>query len=62
MTKFMGKAYVLSMQKFSSNVIEKCLEKGDENIITKFVDEICLFTRIIGNKINVIQKLIFSKF
>jgi len=47
--KFTGKAYVLSMQKFSSNVIEKCLEKGDEAIITKLIDEICQFTRIVGN-------------
>lgn len=37
------------MQKFSSNVIEKCFEKGDDNIITKFIDEICQFSRIIGN-------------
>ncbi len=51
--KFTGKAYVLSMQKFSSNVIEKCLEKGDDVIITKLIDEICQFTRVIGKiKIN----------
>lgn len=49
MNKFVGKAYVLSMQKFSSNVIEKCLEKKDETITEKFIDEICQFTRIIGN-------------
>lgn len=46
--KFIGKAYVLSIQKFSSNVIEKCLEKANEFIITKFIEEFCVNNRIIG--------------
>jgi hypothetical protein len=46
--KFIGKAYVLSIQKFSSNVIEKCLDKANEFIVTKFVEEFCMHTRIIG--------------
>lgn len=46
--KFTDKIYVLSIQKFSSNVIEKCLDIGDNFIITKFIDEFCLYTRIVG--------------
>jgi hypothetical protein len=38
--QFFGRLCHLSMQKFSSNVVEKCLEKGGDIILTKFVDEI----------------------
>lgn len=37
------------MQKYSSNVVEKCLEKGNEFMIQKFVDEICSLNRALGN-------------
>ena len=30
-----------SMQKISSNVVEKCLDKGNEEWIDKFVGELC---------------------
>ena len=40
------------MQKYSSNVIEKCLEKGNDYILFKFIEEISQSTRIIG--INII--------
>lgn len=46
---FYGKFYNLSMHKYSSNVIEKCLIKMDINVITQFVEEICIYTRVIGN-------------
>jgi hypothetical protein len=46
--KFIGKFFVLSIQKYSSNVMEKCLEKGTEDIIVKFVDEVSLNTRSLG--------------
>jgi hypothetical protein len=38
--QFFGKMCALSMQKFSSNVVEKCLEKGGEIVLSKFIDEI----------------------
>jgi len=38
--QFFGKMSNLSMQKFSSNVVEKCLEKGGDMIINKFIEEI----------------------
>jgi hypothetical protein len=47
MEQFVGKFYNLSMQKYSSNVVEKCLEKCDESIITKFIEEISQHTRVI---------------
>jgi len=46
--KFVGKFYVLSMQKYSSNVVEKCLEKGNEFMLSKFVEEICTVSRTLG--------------
>ena len=41
---------MLSIQKYSSNVMEKFLEKGSEEIIDKFTEEICLYTRALGMK------------
>jgi len=38
--QFFGKMSNLSMQKFSSNVVEKCLEKGGEPILCRFIEEI----------------------
>jgi len=32
--------------------MEKCLEKGTEDIIDKFADEVCLYTRALGKIIN----------
>jgi len=40
MKQFFGKMSNLSMQKFSSNVVEKCLEKGGDVILSRFVEEI----------------------
>jgi hypothetical protein len=48
---FYNQFFTLSTQKFSSNVMEKCLEKGGDTVISKFIDEICQKTRIIGNNI-----------
>lgn len=47
------------MQKYSSNVIEKCLEKGNDYILFKFIEEISQSTRIIG--INLIFLYFFKK-
>jgi len=43
--------FTLSTQKFSSNVVEKCLERGGEPVMTKFLDEICHKSKIIGKTI-----------
>ena len=36
----LGKISQLSIQKFSSNVIERCLEKADPQIKTLYIEEI----------------------
>lgn len=45
--QFFNKLSNLSMQKFSSNVVEKFLQKGGETIITKYIDEISINNRIV---------------
>ncbi len=40
------------MQKFSNNVVERCLEKSDD-IINNYINDVCL-----SNKINEIIKII----
>jgi len=44
---FYGKFYDFSLSKFSSNVVEKCLEFGGENVISRFIDEISYKTKIV---------------
>lgn len=44
---FYNKFFSLSMQKFSSNVVEKCLERGGETVMNKFMDEVCHKKRIL---------------
>jgi hypothetical protein len=39
----------LSMSKYSSNVIEKCFERGGDDILVKFIDEICQKSKLLGN-------------
>ena len=46
-----GRFYYLSMHKYSSNVVEKCIERNNEDIISKFIEEICQHSRVIGNLI-----------
>ncbi len=48
--QFVGKFYMLSLQKFSSNVIEKSLEKGGDAIVSKFIEEVCQKNKVMGNK------------
>ncbi|CAM9281125.1 unnamed protein product, partial [Sphacelaria rigidula] len=36
----LGKVAMLSMQKFSSNVIEKCMDRASEEVIVKYVHEL----------------------
>ena len=36
---FEGKYYSLSLEKYASNVVERCLEK-DQNILNKYIEEI----------------------
>lgn len=49
MQKMYGQFYNLSISKFSSNVVEKCLGKGDEGTNTKFMEEICQKSKVMGN-------------
>ena len=37
------------MHKYSSNVIEKCLEKEDEVVARIFVDKVCINNLVLGN-------------
>lgn len=46
--QFYGRFYYLSMHKYSSNVVEKCIQRGNDKIINKFTEEICQHSRIIG--------------
>lgn len=46
------------MQKYSSNVVEKCLEKGNEYMLTKFVEDICSFSRALGKKLDILLLII----
>ena len=45
---FNNQFFSLSLQKFSSNVVEKCLERGGETVLAKFLDEICHKSKILG--------------
>lgn len=45
---FVNKFYTLSLQKYSSNVIEKSLEKGGDAIVSKFIEEVCQKTKVMG--------------
>lgn len=45
---FYGHFFYLSVQKYSSNVIERCLELGSENVLSQYVEEICDVHRVLG--------------
>jgi hypothetical protein len=49
LTKIRGKYVTLSIQKYSSNVIEKCLERNRKTALVDFVDEVSKFNRAGGN-------------
>ena len=51
---FHDQFFSLSTQKFSSNVVEKCLERGGEVVLSKFLDEICHKTKIVGKVLEII--------
>jgi hypothetical protein len=36
------------MQKYSSNVVEKCLEKSEEYALNKFIEEVSNMNRVAG--------------
>ena len=48
----MGHLAVLSIQKFSSNVVEKCLRQIDHETRGKFVDELTSDSHMIGELLN----------
>jgi hypothetical protein len=37
------------MHKYSSNVVEKCLERSEEYALNKFIDEVSFMGRVAGN-------------
>jgi hypothetical protein len=41
----------LSMSKYSSNVVEKCLERGGDELLQKFIEEICQKSKLLGKHI-----------
>lgn len=53
--QFIGRFYALSLQKYSSNVIEKSLEKGGDVIVSKFIEEVCQKNKVMGKQ----QKFLF---
>jgi hypothetical protein len=48
--------YYLSMHKYSSNVVEQCLLRNNEEIVKRFIFEVCQYNRIVG-KINLINNI-----
>lgn len=52
---FISNFLEFSLQKFSSNVVEKCLETGGESIVSKFIEEVCLKTKLTGNLFNLLR-------
>lgn len=46
--QFYNRFYYLSMHKYSSNVVEKCIQMKGGFVLTKFVEEICEHSRVIG--------------
>jgi hypothetical protein len=49
---FNGNFFTLSTSKFSSNVIEKLLEKGGAKIMAKFIEEVCHKSKVLGKYSN----------
>jgi len=61
--QFFGKFHNLSLQKYSSNVIEHCVERGDERVINKFIEEVGQHSRVLDLMKNsygnyVVQKVL----
>jgi len=56
-----GKLHKYSLLKFSSNVVEKCLELGGENAVNKFIEEICQKNKVLGKLKNLINKIYLIK-
>lgn len=46
--KLRNKLSQLSIQKFSSNVIEKCLEKADTKVRNLYIEELALSDKLSG--------------
>lgn len=61
MQKMYGQFYSLSIMKFSSNVVEKCLEKGDDITIAKFMEEICQKSKVMDMMKNPFGNYVVQK-
>lgn len=45
-----GKFHKYSLLKYSSNVVERCLEYGGDIVVYRFIEEICQKNKVLGNK------------
>lgn len=43
-----GKFHKYSLLKYSSNVVERCLEIGGEVTVNRFIEEICQKNKVLG--------------
>jgi hypothetical protein len=46
---FYGRFHELSMKKYSSNAVEKCLEVGKDVVLQEFFEEVRPKTKLLGN-------------
>jgi hypothetical protein len=54
--------YTLSMSKYSSNVVEKCLERGGDEVLIKFIEEICHKSKLLGKYYLTLSDLMKNSF
>lgn len=45
-----GKYHKYSLLKYSSNVIERCLEIGGESTVNRFIEEMCQKNKVLGKR------------
>lgn len=48
---FYGQFHALSLQKYSSNAVEKCFVKGGDQVLVQFTEEVCSKTKMLGKNI-----------
>jgi pumilio RNA-binding family len=48
---FVDNFFEFSCQKYASNVVEKCLEIGSDSMVSKFIEEVCVKTKLMGKTI-----------
>jgi hypothetical protein len=58
---FQGQIYYLAKQKFSSNVIEKCLKEGDSICVKRVMSELLFDTNSVINETNALSRSFLKK-